>query len=215
MDNNEMNDTGAKKERWYQTTWFMWVMLVLFFPVGLFLMWKYKKHNLNARLIITAFFVLLMLGMPGTDKNTVKNDSAQQPTITTEQAKPEVVAEGTTETELEAEPEPPKKEEPVIPTEYKNALRKARAYGETQFMSKQRIHNQLTSEYGEQFSAAAADYAVNNVQLDYKRNALRKAKSYQQQQSMSKQRIYKQLTSQYGEQFTAEEAQYAIDNLDN
>ena len=61
MDNNEMNDTGAKKERWYQTTWFMWVMLVLFFPVGLFLMWKYKKHNLNARLIITTFFVLLML----------------------------------------------------------------------------------------------------------------------------------------------------------
>ena len=50
----------------------------------------------------------MVLVPPGTDKNTVKNDSAQQPTVTTEQAKPEVVAEAVAEPEAEpdAETEP-------------------------------------------------------------------------------------------------------------
>ena len=80
-------------------------------------------------------------------------------------------------------------------------------------MSKQGIYNQLTSEYGEKFSAQAAQYAIDNLQVDYKQNALKKAQDYQSQMSMSPSAIYDQLTSEYGEKFTAEEAQYAIDNL--
>ena len=81
-------------------------------------------------------------------------------------------------------------------------------------MSKQAIYDQLTSEYGEQFPADAAQYAVDNLNADYKQNALEKAKTYQDNMNMSKSAIYDQLVSEYGEQFTAEEAQYAIDNLE-
>ena len=81
-------------------------------------------------------------------------------------------------------------------------------------MSKAGIYDQLTSEYGEKFTAEAAQYAVDNVEADWKENALKKAKSYQETMSMSPSAIYDQLVSEYGEQFTAEEAQYAIDNLD-
>lgn len=98
--------------------------------------------------------------------------------------------------------------------EQENALKKAESYSKTMHMSKQRIYDQLTSEYGEQFDADAAQYAIDNMEADFKVNALEKAKSYQSSMNMSKQRIYDQLTSMYGEKFTAEEAQYAIDNLE-
>lgn len=82
-------------------------------------------------------------------------------------------------------------------------------------MSKARIYDQLTSEYGEGFDKDAAQYAIDNIEWDWKANALEKAKSYRDTMNMSKNRIYDQLTSKYGEQFTKEEAQYAIDHLDD
>ena len=81
-------------------------------------------------------------------------------------------------------------------------------------MSKQGVYDQLTSEYGEQFTAEEAQYAIDHVEANWKNNALEKAKNYQDSMSMSKKAIYDQLTSEYGEQFTAEEAQYAVDNLE-
>lgn len=95
----------------------------------------------------------------------------------------------------------------------KNALKKAESYSKLMHMSKAKIYEQLTSEYGEGFTAEEAQYAIDNIEADWKANALAKAKSYQTTMNMSKSRIYEQLTSQYGEGFTAEEAQYAIDNL--
>ena len=103
--------------------------------------------------------------------------------------------------------------EPTI--EQKNALAKAQSYSDLMHMSKAGIYQQLTSEYGEGFSAEDAQYAIDNLNADYKANALAKAKSYQENMHMSKSRIYEQLISEYGEGFTTEEAQYAIDNLPN
>lgn len=100
-------------------------------------------------------------------------------------------------------------------TEEKNALKKAESYAKNMHMSKQGIYQQLTSEYGEKFPASAAQYAIDNIDIDWNANALAKAKSYQSNMNMSKQRIYDQLISQYGEKFTKEEAQYAIDHLDD
>lgn len=106
------------------------------------------------------------------------------------------------------------KQEDDVPREYKNALAKAESYYKRMSMSKQGIYDQLTSEYGEKFPADAAQYAVDNLNVDYKEAALKKAKSYAENMSMSNESIYDQLISDYGEQFTPEEAQYAIDNLD-
>ena len=98
-------------------------------------------------------------------------------------------------------------------TEEKNALKKAESYSSKMYMSKKAIYDQLTSQYGEKFSADAAQYAIDNLQVDFNANALEKAKSYQSRMSMSKSAIYDQLVSQYGEKFTKSEAQYAIDHL--
>ena len=82
-------------------------------------------------------------------------------------------------------------------------------------MSKKAIYDQLTSEYGEQFPADAAQYAIDNMTADWYANALEKAKSYRDTMNMSKNAIYDQLISEYGEQFTADEAQYAVDHMDD
>lgn len=97
-------------------------------------------------------------------------------------------------------------------TEEKNALKKAESYSRTMHMSKNGIYRQLTSTV-EGFTKEAAQYAIDNIEADWKANALEKAKSYQNNMSMSKNRIYNQLTSTV-EGFTKEEAQYAIDNLE-
>ena len=103
------------------------------------------------------------------------------------------------------------KVEDKVPTEYTSALKSGEFYSEIFHMSKAEIYDQLTSEYGDQFSAEAAQYAVDNLEVDWKENALEAAKMYQEMFYMSPQEIYDQLIF---EMFTAEEAQYAIDNLE-
>lgn len=100
-----------------------------------------------------------------------------------------------------------------IPTEYKSALNKAYSYSDMMHMSKAGIYDQLTSEYGEKFSAEAAQYAIDNMDADWNANALAKAKEYSDTMHMSKLGVYDQLISEYGEKFAPEEAQYAIDNV--
>ena len=75
------------------------------------------------------------------------------------------------------------------------------------------IYDQLTSEYGGQFSPEAGQYAIDNIQADWNANALKTAKYYQDTMAMSPEAIRDQLTSEYGSRFTPEEADYAITNL--
>jgi uncharacterized protein YjgD (DUF1641 family) len=102
-----------------------------------------------------------------------------------------------------------------IPAEYKSALKKADAYANTMNMSKAGLLDQLMSEYGENFTEEAAQYAIDNVKADWNANALAKAKSYQDSMAMSPANIREQLMSEYGEQFTSDEANYAIQQLND
>lgn len=50
-----------------------------------------------------------------------------------------------------------------VPTEYKNALKKAKTYSDIMHMSKKGIYNQLTSEI-EGFTEEEAQYAIDNLE---------------------------------------------------
>ena len=50
-----------------------------------------------------------------------------------------------------------------VSAEYRNALAKAQQYSDQGSMSKSAIHDQLTSQYGEQFTESEADYAIANL----------------------------------------------------
>lgn len=107
-----------------------------------------------------------------------------------------------------------KEKEESVPREHKAALEKAKLYAETMHMSKAGVYDQLTSEYGENFPKEAAQYAIDNIDFNWKESALKKAQTYAETMNMSNSAIYDQLISEYGEKFTKEEAQYAIDNLE-
>jgi hypothetical protein len=102
-----------------------------------------------------------------------------------------------------------------VPPEYKSALRSGESYSELMHMSKAGIYGQLTSEYGDQFTPEAAQYAIDNMVADWNANALASAKSYQDLMAMSPAAIHDQLTSEYGDKFSPEEADYAILHLND
>lgn len=106
------------------------------------------------------------------------------------------------------------KNDASVPREYLSALASAEAYSSLLNMSKKGIYDQLTSEYGDKFTAEAAQYAVDNIKADWNRNALKSAENYSNTMHMSKAGIFDQLVSEYGEQFEESEAQYAIDNIE-
>lgn len=131
-------------------------------------------------------------------------------TTTTEP--PTATTEGVTTTEAPTTTEEPL---PDVPTEYLDALSQAGDYSEIMHMSKKGIYDQLVSEYGGQFSKAAAQYAIDHVVADWNANALAQAKDYRETLHMSPAAIHDQLTSQYGGQFTESQADYAIAHLND
>ena len=93
------------------------------------------------------------------------------------------------------------------------ALHSAETYANDMNMSKAAILDQLTSDAGDKFDQADAQYAVDHVKTDWNKNALKSAESYQKDQDMSTEEIRDQLTSPDGDQFTQEQADYAINHL--
>jgi len=71
-----------EKEKFYQKTWFVILMLIVFAPLGIFLMWKYKTWGKAAKIIVTVIFCFVFIGQargyaggnkeaPTTDTKTV------------------------------------------------------------------------------------------------------------------------------------------------
>ncbi|KNY29893.1 thermonuclease family protein [Pseudobacteroides cellulosolvens] len=75
MNNNQV--------RFYNKSWFMWAMLILFAPLGAYLLWKNKRYTLTARLILTFVFssIFLFAIIPSNNKNTPNNISQNENTI--------------------------------------------------------------------------------------------------------------------------------------
>ena len=48
-------------QKFYKKTWFMWVMLIFFAPIGIFLMHQYKRFNPTARLILSIFIGVVFI----------------------------------------------------------------------------------------------------------------------------------------------------------
>lgn len=80
------NQVSSTKSPFYSQTWF--IILMTFcccFPIGIFLMWKYKKFNKTVRIIITAFFIIGIIAGATTSGNSTpqENSSKVESTIVT------------------------------------------------------------------------------------------------------------------------------------
>ena len=93
------------------------------------------------------------------------------------------------------------------------ALESAESYLGHSAFSKQGLYEQLSSSYGEGFTEAEAQYAVDHVGADWNKEAVESARSYLSHSSFSKQNLIEQLSSSYGEGFTYEQALYAVNKV--
>ncbi len=177
--------------------------LVIFPPAVKFLKTK-TNFELSRVLKIIVFFVLLGIG--GTMAGASGTPTMSSPDTNSQQVQQDKT-NNSSPTATSAN------KQPSVPAEYTSALNKATTYANTMHMSKRGVYDQLVSDYGEKFSADAAQYAVDNVKADWNANALAKAKTYQDTMSMSPSAIHDQLTSNAGEKFTQAEADYAIQHL--
>jgi len=287
--------TSKVKEKWYKNPVYVILWLILFFPVGIYGVWKHPTWGNRTKWILTAIPAVLVvwamvsasLAAPtislkhstsaeevsssdytveGTvtptssrvkvNGNDVSVNSAGEFTYTvllkdgpneivvvatnagkTTQANQvvkklseEAIAKRNAEADAAAKASADKakadadakakadadaKMKTNAPAEYKSALSQADSYAKTMHMSKQGVYEQLVSEYGGKFTAAAAQYAIDNVSADWNANALAKAKDYQNTMHLSPAAIHDQLTSTYGEKFTQAEADYAIQHLND
>ena len=80
------------KKAWYQHTIITVLSLTFFFPVGLYLMWRYSDWNKWAKIIITGFFALFVLSIANspdsadtsTDTQTQTPQTENSPTVSEE-----------------------------------------------------------------------------------------------------------------------------------
>ena len=74
----------VSKKRWYQKTWAIIALLIVFFPAGLFLMWKYTTWSPKIKWIISGIFVFTILInlITGGNKQSTENSSNPTPVAT-------------------------------------------------------------------------------------------------------------------------------------
>lgn len=95
-----------------------------------------------------------------------------------------------------------------------NALLSAENYLATMPFSKQGLISQLSSEYGEGFELKDAEWAVNQLDVDWQEQAVRSGENYLETMPFSKQGLINQLSSENGEGFSVEDATAAVNQLD-
>jgi len=199
-----------ESSKFYTKAWFMWVMLIIFAPVGIFLMWKFHPEmKKNTKIILTVVFAILFLAIVfggNSDKTTTNNDSSNSNsnTNTVSKVKVEVIDfSGMSESEILTWCK-----EKNLNCDFK------REYSDTVAKDGYIKQSVNATEQVTQGSKITVTYSLGKEPTNEQKNALRKAESYAKTMHMSKQGIYDQLTSEYGEGFDKEAAQYAIDNIE-
>lgn len=62
---------NQSEKKWYQKPTAVVILLIFFFPVGLYLMWKYDLWNKTSRVIISIIFGLAIISNVGNNNNNI------------------------------------------------------------------------------------------------------------------------------------------------
>lgn len=72
------------RKRFYQKTWFIIVMLILIWPVGVFLMWKFSNWNIAVKSVVSAVFAFALINTVFDGDNKPEKSVSDVQTETTE-----------------------------------------------------------------------------------------------------------------------------------
>jgi hypothetical protein len=74
-------ETKPTTHPWYTHTWVIILSLIIFFPIGLILMWKYARWSTKVKVIVTAIFLLPIIGGASSQDRQKAQQIAAQPTV--------------------------------------------------------------------------------------------------------------------------------------
>lgn len=202
-DNKEVNNVA--KLKFYEQTWFMWVMLIFYTPVGIFFMWKFHpKIKKTIKIILTVVFtIFFMILITSSSSETDDNFGSTTKYGTNKKIEVTVIDFSSMDRTAIDSWCNEKKVNCKIIDEYSDTIAKG------SFVS-QSVSANTTIHEGDKINII---YSLGKKPSIEYTNALIKAESYSKIMHMSKKAIYDQLTSEYGEKFPANAAQYAIDNM--
>lgn len=198
-DNKEVNNVA--KSKFYEQTWFMWVMLIFFAPVGIFFMWKFHPEmKKNTKIILTVVFAILFIIIMASSGSETDDNSGS-----------------TTKYETNKKIE-------VIVVDF-SSMDRTSIYS---WCNEKKVNCKITDEYSDTVAkgsfvsqsvgANTTIYEGDSINIVYslgkkptisQKNALKSAKSYLSFSAFSYNGLIKQL--EY-EEYSHEDAVYAVDN---
>lgn len=227
---------GRKPAAWYELTWAIVVLLVFCFPIGLILVWMNSRFTQKTKIVVTGIVVALFAigavasaaspptetansGDLTTTASTTASSTTEVPSTTarptTTKSLPATTTARPTTTPPPATTAPPATfppatapPKPSLSAAQEQAVRSAQAYLGFKGFSRQGLIDQLSSEYGDQFSVQDATVAVDSLNVDWNAQAAKAAMAYLDFQGFSCQGLIDQLSSEYGDKFTVEQATY-------
>lgn len=192
-------DRTSNKAKWYERSWIIILSLILIYPVGLSLMWAFKKWKLWLRIVITIIFLLIYFVNIG-DNNETETKTVHKESKSEKDLKEELKIAKAENEDLKSSIEDMKNTKEVTKTE------KSTEEEPTKEASEEATKEEATTEK----SLAKKESKKSNRE---EKAALGSAETYSKTLHMSKQGIYDQLISQAGDKYPEEAAQYAVDNL--
>lgn len=150
---------------------FKYLLVIFFAPIAL-LYYGYKffttKDSAKYKTPLIVASIITIIGGIGTVLDDNKTEELQVEQVAETQEKPtdeEKAVKEQQEEKLEdsTKEESKETEEDDVSTEFKNAYKKGKNYAEHMHMSKDSVYEQLTSEYGEQFTEEQAQYAIDHL----------------------------------------------------
>lgn len=201
---NTKESNNATKTKFYEQTWFMWLMLIVFAPVGIFFMWMFhpemkKKTKIILTVVFAILFIIIMTSNSNKTDDNLENNTKYE---TNKKVEVTVVDFSSMERTNVDSWCNEKKVNCKITEEYSDTVAKGS-------LVSQSVNANTTIHEGDKINII---YSLGKKPTNGEINALKKAESYSKIMHMSKKGIYNQLTSSI-EGFTDEEAQYAIDNV--
>ncbi len=192
-----------EKPQFYTQEWFMWLMLVLFAPIGIFLMWKFndkmeKKLKIILTIVFGIFFIIIIAAGSSESVDDDTNDSATYDTnkkVTVE------VVDFSTMTTAEIDSWcSEKKINCKITNEYSDTVEKGKYISQS-------VESSKSIYEGEKITII---FSLGKEPTISQKNALKKAQSYLKYTAFSRKGLIDQLEF---EGFSKEDSIYGVDNV--
>lgn len=195
---NSLNNSSYKT-KWYERNWVIILALIFIYPVGIALMWNFKKWSFWLRVPITALFVIIyFVSFGGADET---NDE-------------------TNDEDLKTELEATKSENKDLKSDIKDLEDKENDTTSIAENTKEESSKQEDVAATEEPETEEPETEEPKTEKDTskasreEKAALNSAETYSDMMHMSKAGIYDQLTSSAGDKYPSDAAQYAVDNLE-